>query len=326
MKITRKGTALALILALLLTALPCAFSEEAESSVRLCLGTSGYAVTIDDDFVLGELTQEEIESGRIGCYECDDTGLELDVSQISKEGVSESLHHYVLDEADKYELVEVVRPRDVINGIDVAWYRTREVWEGVDYDTATYIIDSGDSYVELEFWMADDDDAEEAQRIIDSLRPLELKQIQLGTSDFFLTVPADFKQGEMTEEDIADDQKAYWYSDESLLDFDVYQFSKEGLPETLAEYVVQEAADYQGVSQLTTDGEISGIPAAWYRAVEEYDEGEYDTITFIFDRGDEYIEVVFWLDGLTASAQADSIIRSVTRAAQESNGVPDSVA
>ena len=316
MKMMRKWTALALALALLLATLPCAFGEAEDSPRVLRLGNSGYSVLIDDYFVRGELSQADIEDDMIACYQCGETGLDFDVYLFAKEGYAEDLHHYVLEEANDYEQVEVIWPRDVINGIDVAWYRATESRDGEDCDTSTYILDDGDSYVELVFWLADDDDIEKSWQIMETLQKTELKQIQLGTSDFTLTVPADFEQGELTEEDIAYDQVAYWYSEASALDFDVYQFSKDGLPEALADYVVQEASEYEGVSDLTADGEISGIPAAWYRAVEEYEEGEYDTIIFIFDGGDEYVEVVFWLDGLTAGAEADSIIRSIARAAQ----------
>ena len=46
--------------------------------------------------------------------------------------------------------------------------------------------------------------------------------------------------------------------------------------------------------------------------MDECEEGEYDTITYIFESGDEYFEIVFWLDGPTAGAEADFIIQSLT--------------
>ena len=62
-----------------------------------------------------------------------------------------------------------------------------------------------------------------------------------------------------------------------------------------------------------TDGEINGIPAAWYRTVEEYQDVAFNTITYILDGGNEYVEVVFWLDGDTADDEADFIIRTLDR-------------
>lgn len=324
MKNMRKWTALALILALLTMALPCAFGEDADTEAvaslrRLRLGGSVYSVMIDDDIVAGEMTEAQIADDMIATYHCDETGLDFDVYQFGKEGISDALNHYVLEEANEYENVEVVWPLDVINDIDVSWYRATEMRDGEPCETSTYILDGGDTYVELVFWLADDDCTGESWQIMDSLDYIQLKTIQLGTSRFTLTVPDDFEQGDITEEDIADDQVAYWYSEESLLDFDVYQFSKDGLPQALAEYAEQEASEYEGVSGIETD-EINLVPVAWYHAVEEYEEGEYDTVTYIIDAGDEFVEVVFWLDGLTAEAEADYIIHNLIDESMEPEG------
>jgi hypothetical protein len=117
----------------------------------------------------------------------------------------------------------------------------------------------------------------------------------------------------MTQEDVEDDQVAYYYSNDTLLDFDVYQFSKDGYPDALADYVEDEISGYNEVTDLVTDGEINGIPAAWYRTVEEYQDVAFNTITYILDGGNEYVEVVFWLDGDTADDEADFIIRTLSR-------------
>ncbi len=303
----------ALALALWLAALGCAFAEEAENrgQNRLRLGSSVYTVRIDDDFVAGELTEADIAAGQIGCYLNDETGLEMDVFQFGKEGLNPELAHFTLERANAETRVEVVWPTDKVNDIDMGWYWADRAREDETCQVAVYLLDSGDTYVELVFWLADERMGMEVLDIVDSIGYMSLKQISLGTSSFTLVVPSDYVMGEISEEDIADDQVAYWYSDESLMDFDVYQFSKEGLSQTLAEYVVEESSTYPAVSELVTDGEINGIPVAWYRAVDECEEGEYDTITYIFENGDEYIDVVFWLDGPTAEAEADFIIHNL---------------
>ena len=49
------------------------------------------------------------------------------------------------------------------------------------------------------------------------------------------------------------------------------------------------------------------------RGIEEiYDGQEYETLTYILDGGDEYVEIVFWLDGDNAQAEADQIMNSLT--------------
>lgn len=139
----------------------------------------------------------------------------------------------------------------------------------------------------------------------------EARVLQLGSSVYTIEIPDSFEEGERTEDDIRDNMVAYLHSPDTLLDFDVYQFSKEGYPEALADFTEQEAGEYNA-SEIVTDGNINGIDAAWYRAEEIYDGQEYETLTYILDGGDEYVEIVFWLDGDNAQAEADQIMNSLT--------------
>ena len=137
------------------------------------------------------------------------------------------------------------------------------------------------------------------------------KTFRLGTSVYTIEIPESFVEGELTQEDIADDMVAYMHSEDTLLDFDVYQFSKEGYPDTLAEFVAQEAAEYEA-AEVVADGEINGIAAAWYRAVETYEGQEYATLTYALEDGDQYVEIAFWLDGDASESEALAIIETLT--------------
>ena len=53
------------------------------------------------------------------------------------------------------------------------------------------------------------------------------------------------------------------------------------------------------------------MPVAWYRTVEAYQDAEFNTLTYILDGGEEYVEICFWLDGENADAEADAIIRTL---------------
>ena len=134
--------------------------------------------------------------------------------------------------------------------------------------------------------------------------------LQLGTSGYFIVIPDSYTYGELTEEDIADDMVAYMLSPDSLLDFDIYQFSKEGYPETLADFVMQEAEEYEAFS-IGPQMEINGIPAGMYMAKETYEDKEYTTATYVFEDGDQYVEITFWLDGDEAVNLATEIIYSL---------------
>lgn len=140
----------------------------------------------------------------------------------------------------------------------------------------------------------------------------EAVDLQLGSSSYHITLPGGYVEGEITEEEIEDDMIGYYYSNDSLLDLDIYQFGKDGIPSSLEEYAATEASEYAGTSELVPDGEINGIPAAWYRTVETYDYAEYNTITYILDSGDDFVEIVFWLDGDDAEAEHKAIMQTLS--------------
>lgn len=137
------------------------------------------------------------------------------------------------------------------------------------------------------------------------------KTYQLGTSSYTIEIPESYVEGERTEEDAADDMVAYLESPDTLLDFDIYQFSKEGYPDTIAEFAEAEGAEYEA-TEIVTDGEINGIAAAWYRATETYEDQSYATLTYVLEDGDDYVEITFWLDGEDAEAQAQAIMATLT--------------
>ena len=145
----------------------------------------------------------------------------------------------------------------------------------------------------------------------------EGKQVlRLGTSGYTILCDESFAEGDRTEEEIADDMVAYMKSPNTLLDFDIYQFSKEGYPEVLADFVNQEAAEYSAFA-INTNLTINGIPAAMYLARETYDGVEYTTANFAFEDGGQYVEIAFWLDGDEAITEAMEIIATLTYAPAE---------
>ena len=137
-----------------------------------------------------------------------------------------------------------------------------------------------------------------------------MKAFRLGTSVYTVMIPDSFVEGERTEEEVRDDMVAYMHSPDTLLDFDVYQFSREGYPATLAAFVEAEAAEY-AATEVVTDGNINGIDIAWYRAVETYEGKEYATLTYALEDGGDYVELAFWLDGGDAEAEAQAIIETL---------------
>ena len=136
-------------------------------------------------------------------------------------------------------------------------------------------------------------------------------EIEIGTTGIRITIPEDYVPGELTEEDIADDMIAYYRSDSNLMDFDIYQFPTEG--KSYMEYAREEAADYGVEADDVEDWQINGIDLAKYYSTEEYEGKSYRCVTYIFEAGDDFAEIAFWLDGEGAEDLADQIILSIKK-------------
>lgn len=309
----RKTVCLTLCLALLLAAFSLALGEANApgQTRRLRLGSSMYTIEIDGTYTYGSVTEEDAAGGEVAYLYSEKLAVDFDVYQFAIPGDTSILEDFVREQADARGNAGEVVANGEINGIQVGWFRAVETYNGVDYQTVTYVMDDGEEYVQIVFWLDGEDAEAEVQGMIQTLAREDLIPVQLGSSPYWVFCSASFHEGGMTSEDVAEGQVAYWQSEETLLDFDVYQFSKAGLPERLADYVAEEASGYDGISEIVPEATVNDIPMGWYRTVEEYDGQSYNTLTCILDAGTEYVEIVFWLDGLTAGAEADAILKSL---------------
>jgi predicted small secreted protein len=157
---------IALVLSAFLLA-ACAVGETVGTKV-FHLGTSVYTVVIPKSFVEGEHTEAEALDDMVAYMQSPDTLLDFDVYHFAKAGYPDSLAAFVEKEAAEYGASEVVSDGSV-NGIDVAWYRAVETWNGKAYDTLTYAMADGDDYVEIAFWLDGENAEAEAQAIIETL-------------------------------------------------------------------------------------------------------------------------------------------------------------
>ena len=158
--------------------------------------------------------------------------------------------------------------------------------------------------------------ADEVQSAIYSQVPGESAEavttntLQLGTSSYTLEIPESYEEGELSEEDVKNKMVVYMKSPRFKTDFDVYQYSKEGCPEDLAEHVQNEATKYN-TTDIQTDVDVNGIKVARCEAIEPYQGKDYDTITYYLDDGDTYVEVVFWLWDDASEEQAETIFSTL---------------
>lgn len=133
------------------------------------------------------------------------------------------------------------------------------------------------------------------------------KPTQLGTSDFSIVLPEGYKQA---EDEMDEDQIAYYFKDENSIDFDVYQWEK-GDKYTLESEANTYAAEYGTVSEAVT---INGIKCMKYVSQEEYEGESYTVVNYMFE-DDVYIaELCFWTNGTAEEYKAvDEIINTLKK-------------
>ena len=134
-----------------------------------------------------------------------------------------------------------------------------------------------------------------------------LTDISLGTSGFIISIPSDYYNGEVTKDDRKDDQIAYYKSDEHLMDFDIYQFEKEGM--TLKGYAESEADEYK--ADKVEEVVYNGVSMMLYYSKEEYEGKSYRVSNYIFENDTDFVELSFWLDGDDAEDIVEQILFSI---------------
>ena len=133
------------------------------------------------------------------------------------------------------------------------------------------------------------------------------RTVPIGSTGYYVAVPADYVPGEVTEEDRRDDMVAYYRSDKHLMDFDIYQFAKDG--RILEEYAEKEAKEF-GADWIDTVV-FNGVPLVFYISQEQYDGAEYRVANFLFDAGNDFGEIVFWLDGPNDGEEAAELTEQI---------------
>ena len=133
-------------------------------------------------------------------------------------------------------------------------------------------------------------------------------QIGIGTTGYYITIPASYYESDVTEEDRRDDMIAYYKSDEFLMDFDLYQFAANG--KTLDEYTKEEMKEYGATEYKNFT--VNELELTRYESEETYDNTDYKVANYLFAAGDDFGEIVFWLDGDEAEGIVQEIISSIT--------------
>ena len=133
------------------------------------------------------------------------------------------------------------------------------------------------------------------------------KYTQIGTSEFSIILPEGYVA---TEDEFDEDQIAYYFKDNQSIDFDVYQWGKEG------KYTLKEEAEYFASEYNATaeEIEINGISGMKYISKEVFDDNEYTVVNYMFEDEKSIIELSFWtIDTEEEYKAVDKIINTIKR-------------
>ena len=130
---------------------------------------------------------------------------------------------------------------------------------------------------------------------------------RLGSSDYTIVVPEGYN---LAEDDLDEDQVAYFYKDMYSIDFDVYQWEK-GDEYTLEAEANAYAELYGTVAEPVV---INGINCMKYVSVEEFNGESYTVVNYMFEDEVYIVELCFWtIDTAEEYADVDAIINTLKK-------------
>ena len=133
------------------------------------------------------------------------------------------------------------------------------------------------------------------------------KPTQLGTSDFSIVLPEGYA---LEEDDMDEDQIAYYYKDENSIDFDVYQW-EQGDQYTLESEANAFAAVYGTVAEPVA---VNGMNGMKYVSEEEHEGRVYTVVNYMFEDDVYLVELCFWtVDTAEEYAAVDEILNTLKK-------------
>lgn len=301
---------IAITLSLVMLFVSCAMAQDNTKLIEI--GTSGLEFYAPDTYEAAEITAEDTDENQVAYYASEAYLVDFDLYQWAK-AEGETLAEVAAEEAAEYgaEAVAVT-----CNDVPAYFYTAEEESEGTVYTTNTYMFENGAFFAEIVFWMDGEDAEQIVQCMLDTMTIASVSTIDeggnvitLGTTAFNIAMPYNYVLGEITATDTDESQVAYYYSDECLVDFDVYQWTvAEG--ETLKDVAIAEAAEYEAEVTELTVGEFT---IYIYEATEESEGTEYTTCTALMQDGDQFVEIVFWLDGENAAEIVASALLTIAK-------------
>lgn len=133
-------------------------------------------------------------------------------------------------------------------------------------------------------------------------------QINLGNTDYTITIPEGYYEATVTEEEKDKGMVAYYRSDEHSLNFDIYQFGDQS--QSIYEYIIQ-LQNHGGIPEYTKMI-VNGLEMIRYVTSEEYDGATCDVTNYVLAQDDQFIKVSFRMDGDDSKDTMELIMSSLS--------------
>ena len=135
----------------------------------------------------------------------------------------------------------------------------------------------------------------------------DAKPTKLGTSALSIVLPEGYAA---TDDEMDEDQIAYYYKDDASMDFDVYQWEK-GNQYTLESEAQTYAAAYGAVAEPVT---VNGLKGMKYVSQESYEGKDYTVVNYMFEDEVYIVELCFWTVGTAEEyAAVDAILNTIQK-------------
>lgn len=277
------------------------------------LGSSPYFVTLSKGYYKGEVTPEENAAGLVAYYLNDNLLFDFDVYENAAEGTLEEVAQQLCT-ADKGSELTL----QDLNGVPAYTFTGHDVYDGVEYDTLTCVLDSTNgTFIAVVCWIDNEPMRESALQMLASLKtedeliPDEPMTLRISDSSVCITLPSTFLSGGVSEEEFSEEgYVAYYYSPYTLFDFGVFQYKVEDELPTLTEFTEEDAADFNG-TEIALDEEINGVHYTSYHSDEEYDGINYHCATYSFEEKGNYYQICFFWTDEDAEADVEAVMETL---------------
>lgn len=318
---------LALVMVFALSVSGVAYADEAPATNEIRLGRSFYYIDVPADYVL--TPEEEAAPYHVAYFKSENSLMDFDVYELDADTLSGlGIDLGTVENVDVLKTVAAAAgvtetgeyQTGEVAGIEVAYVSGTAAWDGETYKVGVYGFKAYSSFVTIVFWLDGEGAEEQSSAILSTLhKSLDTTIIPLGDSGYSLKATKDFVL--TPEEETAPFRIAYYASNSTLMDFDVYEIDADVLSADGYDIAAVDGADALKVvvgADVTENSEyqaveVAGVQVAFVSGTADWEGVTYDVAVYGIKADSSYVVIVFWLDGANALEQSSAILSTLAQ-------------